>query len=326
MKVLASSSVGTSLRREMNFGTCAVGVILVSFVAGCGGTSVASDGGWQCAPEGAACRFPNSGTGECCSQYCGSAATCACSRYGKSCTTDDDCCVGAEFCTNGSAANPLRRCARRGTTDAVCRGSAQCADGFRCNCEVDCSGKPVASCFPCGSMSGGFGLCKPLQCKALLTPCSGGECCDGLLCQGARCCKGVNEACGAGGECCSGQCASSKCTDPTPGSGGGAGGGAGGGGGGTTACRDRISCLQVVATRGQSCGSPDSLEVCITNTCAAAVDWRVCLDRTSGTPSCFAHNEAAPGYKDCGPFTCNSPGTYRLWASDPSDPLSCLGY
>jgi hypothetical protein len=93
-------------------------------------------------------------------------------------------------------------------------------------------------------------------------------------------------------------------------------------GGGNGTCNFH-SCASLVRTIGHRCGSPDAVEVTVTNNCPFPIAWRICLERASGKADCYASLSMKPGGTDGGPYTCHGTGRFLYWVNDPGAPSSC---
>jgi len=73
-------------------------------------------------------------------------------------------------------------------------------------------------------------------------------------------------------------------------------------------------CVNVETTRGDSCGTPDSMNVWVTNNCSSKVYVKVCLEKTNGKWSCGSDSSLKPGKRNGGFYTCRATRNY-VWDS-----------
>ena len=73
-------------------------------------------------------------------------------------------------------------------------------------------------------------------------------------------------------------------------------------------------CVSLETPRGQSCGSPDSMNVIAQNNCGTTVYVKVCVEKTNGKWSCGSDSSLRPGARNGGFYTCHATAQYR-WDS-----------
>ena len=73
-------------------------------------------------------------------------------------------------------------------------------------------------------------------------------------------------------------------------------------------------CISLEKVRGNSCGSPKSMDVRVTNKCPHPVYVKMCIQRTNGTWDCKSDSHLDARKTNTGFFTCHSTGKYE-WSS-----------
>ena len=74
---------------------------------------------------------------------------------------------------------------------------------------------------------------------------------------------------------------------------------------------DTKHCVNINTTRGDSCGTPDSMNVWVTNNCSTKVYVKVCLERKDGKWSCGSDSSLKPGKRNGAFYTCHATRNYR---------------
>jgi hypothetical protein len=73
-------------------------------------------------------------------------------------------------------------------------------------------------------------------------------------------------------------------------------------------------CVNVETTRGDSCGTPDSMNVWVTNNCPSMVYVKVCLEKADGNWSCGSDSSLRPGKRNGAFYTCHATRNFE-WNS-----------
>ncbi|MDD8058465.1 MULTISPECIES: hypothetical protein [Shewanella] len=77
---------------------------------------------------------------------------------------------------------------------------------------------------------------------------------------------------------------------------------------------DAQHCVLLDDSWGNSCGSPDSLQIKVKNGCSQTIYVKMCIEKKDGKWSCGSDSSLAPGRTNTGFYTCHATSRYK-WSA-----------